>query len=303
MISPRQLLFGSSEVPFAAVPLHHNEIGERVYLQTSASHALLDVTGRHWIVCSDPFMIAVWMNEPFKFDALQHRIFVMLDNRNVGHIELEFTDRKSFPEGRVVLFKCVKAAPRHSTYIHRQLMLFYLRLAQKTGTSRDIANYCVTYSYPRNVVLVSFRDDEYFNIFPMDFQGHVPGANRYILGLRKTNIALQKIVRRKQIVVCKVPATKQEIIYQLGKHHGSTPPSIDKLPFSCRSSEHFSFPVPDFSFEYLEIELDDFQTLGSHMLMVGRVANRVTGSSPERQLHHIHCMHIAHKERNTNKSD
>lgn len=294
MISVSRLLFQSSEVPFTALALHPHEIGEKVYLETKDSRLRLEVSDRHWVVCSDPFIIAVWLNE--KVDAGPQRLLVTLDSKSVGYAEMDFFDRRNMPEGELVLFKCTKAVCRDSSFIHRHLMLWYLRLTQKEDAAGNIANYGVAYSYPRNVVLVSFRKDDYFNIFPMDFQGRMPGTNRCLFGLRKTNKTLDKIVEQKRIAVCEVPATKKDIIYQLGKHHGSAPPSIDALPFSCGPSERFSFPIPIFAMAYTEVELDDFHTIGSHMLMVGNIVNHVAISSPDKQLYHIHCMHAGHRQ-------
>src|SRR5690606_40162347 len=53
--------------------------------------------------------------------------------------------------------------------------------------------------------------------------------------------ALEKIIKQRQVVVCEVPATKKNIIYHLGKHHGTAPPSIEALPFSCHFSERLVF--------------------------------------------------------------
>ena len=299
MISPGRRLFKTSEVRFSTLALHQHEIRERVYLQAEESHVRIDISDRHWIVCDDPFIVAVWMNPTLN---ARQRLLVIANETVVGYLELDLIDRKKIPEGELGLFKSVKAISRHSTPLRRRLMLGYLRFKQKENASKNLINYCVAYSYPRNVVLVSCSTDDYFNIFPMDFQGRVPETNQYLFGLRRTNKALEKIIKQRQVVVCEVPATKKNIIYQLGKHHGTAPPSIEALPFSCHFSERLVFPVPDFTTAYSEVELERFDALGSHMLMVGHVINRVVREPGDRQLYHIHSIHNAHRNMNTSRT-
>src|SRR6185436_18484528 len=61
------------------------------------------------------------------------------------------------------------------------------------------------YSYPRRVRIISFKQDDYFNIFPMDLLGEIPQSGKYIFGLRHTNVALAKIIHARKMVVSEVP--------------------------------------------------------------------------------------------------
>lgn len=299
MISVGRLLFRSVDIPFVGLSLYQHEIRERVYLETERNHDRLEVSNHHWIVCQEPFMIAVWANEASGFDAAQSRLLVTLDDMTVGRIKLKLTSQTGMVKGNLMLFTCTKSTSNHTTFVRRHLMLNYLRLRQKRSDAGNTSKFCVAYSYPRKVILISFRKDDYFNIFPMDFQGHIPETNQYLFGLRKTNRTLDQIVEQKRIVVCEVPASKKEIIYQLGKHHSMAPPSFDALSFDCPLSETFFFPVPDFTWAYAEIELHQFQSLGSHMLMIGNIVNHANKSAPDQQLHHIHSIHAVHRLRST----
>jgi flavin reductase (DIM6/NTAB) family NADH-FMN oxidoreductase RutF len=175
-------------------------------------------------------------------------------------------------------------------------MLNYLRFKWNKQQSKNIDNFCVAYSYPRKVILVSFLSGDHFNIFPMDFHGYIPKFNGYLLGLRSSNYTIDQIRKKKRIVICEVPASKQDIIYQLGKHHGKKPPSIDALPFSMDVSQLFQFPYPEFTLGYYEVQLTHTEELGSHILLLGEAVNYVKTHEPDRQLHHIHTIHHLHSK-------
>jgi hypothetical protein len=64
-------------------------------------------------------------------------------------------------------------------HLHPLLMIFhYPKYFKKAGSSWDQFKILVAaYSYPRIVKVISFRDAEYYNIFPMDLLGEIPGEN------------------------------------------------------------------------------------------------------------------------------
>ena len=108
----------------------------------------------------------------------------------------------------------------------------------------------------------------------MDLLGDISQCNRYVFGLRHTNIALSKIIETGKVVVSEISFEHKDIIYQLGKHHSSIPPSLELLPFKVTTSQNFGFYIPDWAESYKEIKIERTINLGSHMLLWGEVLNQ-----------------------------
>ena len=154
------------------------------------------------------------------------------------------------------------------------------------------------YSYPRKVRIISFKEGDYFNIFPMDLLAPIPGTNRFVFGLRHTNLTLSKIIETGKIVVSEVSYELKEDIYKLGKHHSSAPPSLESLPFATTPSKNLAFPVPGPASSYKEIRITKTIDQGSHMLMWGETLYEEKSSVPFPGFYHIHFLLFLHQERN-----
>jgi flavin reductase (DIM6/NTAB) family NADH-FMN oxidoreductase RutF len=170
--------------------------------------------------------------------------------------------------------------------LHRLVLFaYFLRSKANTYYSRKVIS--ALYSYPRKIIIVSYRDDAYYNIFPMDIQGFIEQENIYILGLRTTNITLSKILEAKKVVISDTDTVEINTVYNLGKHSSSTPTPKDKLPFGTNDSELFGFPVPDFTGSYKEIEIIHHKKMGYHMLLVGKVVNSKKLKPQTSSLYHV----------------
>ena len=143
------------------------------------------------------------------------------------------------------------------------------------------------YSYPRSIIIVSYKDADYCNIFPMDIHGYIQEEEMYLLGLRTTNVTLDKILAAKKVVVCDTNDVDINTVYDLGKHSSKSPAAPDHLPFKTTESELFRFPVPDFVGSYKEIEIITNKKMGYHMLMIGKVLNKKQVKDDPSSLYHI----------------
>jgi hypothetical protein len=121
----------------------------------------------------------------------------------------------------------------------------------------------------------------------MDIHAYIEEENLYILGLRTTNITLNKILDAKKVVVCDTDAVDIDTVYNLGKHSSNSPTPEGQLPFGVAESEVFNFPVPDFTGSYKEIEIIHHRKMGYHMLMVGRVVNAKKIKQSSSSLYHV----------------
>jgi hypothetical protein len=170
--------------------------------------------------------------------------------------------------------------------LHRLVLFaYFLRSKANTYYSRKVIS--AMYSYPRSIIIVSYRDDNYCNIFPMDIHGYIEEEDMYILGLRTTNVTLDKILTAKKVVVCDTNDVDINTVYDLGKHSSKSPTAPDHLPFKTTESELFKFPVPEFVGSYKEIEIITNKKMGYHMLMVGKVLNKKQIKDNPSSLYHI----------------
>lgn len=272
---------------FFGVGIPNDQIEEKVFLKNGVHQ--LDISDRHNIVCQTPFCIAVWIDESdiisFNIDKLK----LIIEKRNKLIASLHITLIKSLDEsnGTIFIFKIIKVKCYQLNFLHQYILLDLLSSKKKHCYLESLV-YGAMYSYPRRVIVTSFRDHEYYNLFPMDFQGEYPEVNIYLLGLKKTNITINKIIESKRVVVSTTEAIGTKTIYALGAHHSKSPPKIEDLSFKVIESELLKFPVPEFSSSYKEIEIISNYELGSHIMLVGKVVNSVVLKESYSSLYHVH---------------
>jgi hypothetical protein len=283
----RKIFFKDSKIrTFYITRLRDNTIEEKVLLKKGKQ--VLDVTRHHSMICLEPFCVAVWLSDDQAnlIDCGSVDLQFVKGNKLNASIQVAIIEKIATPKGVLLLYKIEKAANYHLTVIHRLLLLrYFLRSKKNTYNHRKVIS--ALYSYPRSIIIVSYKDDDYYNIFPMDIQGYIQEEGLYILGLRTTNVTLNKILEAKKVVVCDTDAVDIKTVYDLGKHSSTAPTQIKDLPFGTTESEQFGFFVPDFTGSYKEIEIIDHKKMGYHMLMVGKVVNEKRIKPESSSLYHV----------------
>lgn len=262
------------------------DIEEKVYLKNGAYQA--DISATNSMICLDPFCMACWL--PAAQAALtsnqEAKIQFVKGYTLNASIDVSLIEKISTPQGVLFLYRVENAGNYQLSALHR-LVLFAYFLRSKANTYRSRKVISAFYSYPRKIIIVSYKDDGYTNIFPMDIQGYIKEEGMYILGLRTTNVTLDKILAAKKVVVCDTNEVDIETVYALGKHSSKSPTATAALPFTTTDSELFKFPVPDFVGSYKEIEIISHKKMGYHMLMIGKVLNDKQVKSAPTSLYHI----------------
>ena len=303
----RKILFGDSVIREYSTVTISDGIREKVYLKSG--ELLIDISGNHWVLCLEPIVIGIWIEDKEQLSALDKKMdytiyFTDSDSggeknirRNaVAVLDLEFFDKITESKGSLFLLKMQKSRIFHLSFI--QTFLIYFKYYKKPHLSfKKLKSFVSAYSYPRRVRVVSFKSEEYYNIFPMDLLGDISQCNSYVFGLRHTNIALSKIIETGRVVVSEISYEHKDIIYQLGKHHSSVPPSLDLLPFKVITSENFGFYIPDWVQSYKEIRIERTINLGSHMLLWGEVVNQKILKTNASHLYHIHFLLYLHQKK------
>ena len=283
----RKLLFKDKIIrTFAITRLHENEVQEKVFLKNG--RLSVDVTKHHAMICLDPFCVAAWLSndEAGSIDPEKVKMEFKSGTRLNAEIGLSFIERISTPKGQLFLYKIEGVRNHQLTPLHRLALFgYFLRSKANTFYSRRVIS--ALYSYPRRIIIVSYSDESYYNVFPMDIQGFIEEENMYLLGLRTTNLTLGKILEAKKVVVCDTDTVELETVYTLGKHSSKTPAPKSELPFKVTDSEKFGFPVPGFTGSYKEIEIIQHKKMGYHMLMIGRVINAKQIKPNPSSLYHV----------------
>jgi len=283
----KKLFFKDARIrTFSIARLSAYDIKEQVFLQKEGLS--IDVSTKHGMICLEPFCIAVWLSpeQLNTFDPQQATLRFKRGNDTIAAINVSLIEK--IVEGNCVLllYKIISSKNFQLTALKRLILFSYL-LRNKTSTYQYRKTLSALYSYPRKIIVVSYKDENYCNIFPMDIQGYVKEGGMYVLGLRTTNKTLDKILNAKKVVVCDIDSVDINTIYTLGKHPSASPPKLEEMPFGTTGSEVFNFPIPDFAECYKEIEIIAHRKMGYHMLMVGKIVNSKVIKQDSSSLYHV----------------
>lgn len=299
----RKILFGDTEIKEYATITVNDEIKERVYLKTDKS--IIDISQNHFLLCLEPIVFGIWIKNgkdvsPIE-ESSQYKMYFTngdggIKRNTVANLTLDFFERINEKNGELVLLKLRKSNIYHINIIKAYLLYFKFYKKPKLSFAK-LKSFASAYSYPRRVRIISFKQSDYYNIFPMDLLGDISEDNRYVFGLRHTNTALSKIIETKKVVVSECSFEYKDIIYKLGSHHSAGPPSVELLPFKVINSQNFNFYLPEWVDSYKEINILKTINLGSHMLLWGEVSNECVLKSSTKHLFHIHYLLYLYQKR------
>jgi hypothetical protein len=288
MDSPiKNLFFKDKKVQtFAITRLAPGQVEEKVFLKNGKNE--VDITRHHGMICLDPFCIAVWMlpTQTNIVDVETVKILFKKGDRLNASIKVSLIEKIPAGKGELLLYKIEKVKNYQLSALHR-LAFFAYFLRSKTNTYHSRKVISALYSYPRNIIIVSYQDADYCNIFPMDIQAYIEEEGLYLLGLRTTNLTLNKILAAGKVVICDTDSVDINTVYNLGKHSSKAPTQKENLPFGIIESQLFGFPVPDFTGSYKEIEIMQHKKMGYHMLMVGKVVHAKKFKQHPSSLYHV----------------
>jgi flavin reductase (DIM6/NTAB) family NADH-FMN oxidoreductase RutF len=289
------LLFGQSFFKeYPAVSIDENAIGEKVVFEIGGTQS--DVSQKHWLLSLEPIIFGIWVdgNANYK-DNGPRLLFNSKQGKTLAVLDLNLTDSISEKEGALFLFEVQKSKLFYLNPL-KTYLIFLLHYKKPSQSFDQFKNLAAAFSYPRKVRLISFKQGDYFNIFPMDLVGAIPQTNRFAFGLRHTNSTLGQIILAKKIVAAEFPSSLKKDVYRLSNHHSVNPPSTDSLSFKTILTQSYDFPIPETAMKYYEIEITKTINLGSHMLLWGESINTVSLNQKEDNLFHIHFLNYLSKK-------
>jgi hypothetical protein len=266
-------------------------IGQQVYLCYDEGQS--DVSELHWPLSLQPLVFGVWINkENHPMEGFNHYFLEFREkdpSRKLASIKLTLLEKIESVDGSIYLLKAKACQLFHTPPAESRFL--YRTYFRKPGfTYERFTTYASAFSYPRKVRLVSFKNKDYYSIFPMDLIGVPVDSQTFVFGLRHTNQALKKILETRKLVVAEVSARFKKDIYSMGAYHSGAPPALDQLPFAVFPSQEFGFYVPSFADSYNEIEIMSCKDLGSHMLLLGRSIHKKEIHDDSGNLYHVHFL-------------
>src|SRR5277367_1854611 len=158
-------------------------IEEKVFLKNGKHH--IDITRHQGMICLDPFCISVWLSgdQIAGLDPQTAKIQFEKGNKPNAAIAVSLIEKIATAKGVLLLYKIEHVKNYQLNALHRLVLFrYFLRSKSNTYYSRKVIS--ALYSYPRRIIIVSYKDEEYYNIFPMDIQSYIQEDNTYILGLK-----------------------------------------------------------------------------------------------------------------------
>jgi flavin reductase (DIM6/NTAB) family NADH-FMN oxidoreductase RutF len=256
-----------------------------------------DITGGVVVASLRPLTLAVCLNEqtrPAVEDPSGSRLrFVDLrSGHTVGLLHLRHVRNWDATGITIAAFEIHSGTQQCLRWPYRPLNQWLQNRSMLKNT--DPANFSmppeavqqlmIFYICPRPVVLVSVDDGSHNNVFPMDLIGPV-SADRFTLALRSTSQSVATMKSSRRVVLSDIAARAFGTAYKLGAHHKNIKVDWASLPFGIRRSRDFALPYPDIALRVREVEILDFDTIGSHTFFVTRIASEVPVADEPRFFH------------------
>ncbi|HEY7889397.1 MAG TPA: flavin reductase [Steroidobacteraceae bacterium] len=255
-----------------------------VQLRMSGTHGEIDVTGVAVVAALSPLTLGVGLGEDLGAalgDCSRPLLrFVDVDSgQTVGALELLRVRDCAMQAARIALFQ-VQGAAQHclrwpyrtwNRYLQNRAIRKHRRPDNFWMPPEAVQQLMIFYICPRQVVLVSVEHDEHRNLFPMDLIGPV-GQDRFTLALRNTSRSVPAMKSARRVALSDVAAADCGLAYRLGAHHRDPLADWQSLPCPVIRSRAFALPCPQSALRVRELEILDFETIGSHTLFVARIA-------------------------------
>jgi flavin reductase (DIM6/NTAB) family NADH-FMN oxidoreductase RutF len=273
-----------------------------IQVRLAGMGADFDVAANNVVAALRPLTLAIGLDQQRsaaleRASDLRLRFLDSGSQRELGVLGLERLRDWTSTDAGVALFRVSSAAHQCLPWPYRNWNRWLQNRAVRRNT--DPANFAMSpqstqqimifYICPRPVVLVSVEHERHSNIFPMDLIGPL-APDRFTLALRSTSVSVEPMKCARRVAVSDISAGDRQIAYRLGAHHKNAQIDWSGLPFKINRSAHFSLPVPDSALRIRELEILDFEVVGSHTLFLTRVmSEHVTGDGA--QLFHTSGIH------------
>jgi flavin reductase (DIM6/NTAB) family NADH-FMN oxidoreductase RutF len=251
----------------------------------STGRGEFDVTRAAVVAALRPLTLAVGLDEQSRSAIADHSEpqlhFVDRESqRTVGMLYLRHVRNWDPCGAKIGLFEIRHGTQRCVRWPHRPWNRWLQNRAMRKNIDPNnffmppeaVQQQMIFYICPRPVVLVSVDDGHHSNLFPMDLIGSI-SPDHFTLALRSTSQSIETMKHARRVALSDVAARDYAIAYKLGAHHKNVKVDWDRLPFKLQQSKTFSLPYPAPTLRVREVEILDFDTIGSHTFFVTRIVS------------------------------
>ena len=246
--------------------------------------APIDITNNHVIACAAPFTVGIGLSPEQHTSATRAGVSLKFleengEKRLLAEVQLEVTDALTASAGQQLSLFHIRSCrnyclPQHRIWAHDFYQAF-VRLRSKKDpeipvTMLGTQAMNIFFMCPRPVVLVSAREGDASNIFPMNLFGRI-GEGHFVFALNSFRKPAPLVARAGRAALSSVPVEQASVVRQLGKNHRADSADWDRLPFAIKQSTAFGLPIPDFALRVREVEIEAVRKLGSHTLFFARM--------------------------------
>jgi flavin reductase (DIM6/NTAB) family NADH-FMN oxidoreductase RutF len=270
---------------------------EAVQIRLATDRGEFDVTQAAVVAALRPLTLAVGLDAELMSAIEAHSQpqlrFVDLDSRRaVGELQLRHLRNWNTSGAAIGLFEVRRGTQHCLRWPYRPWNRWLQNRRMRKNTDPNnffmppeaVQQQMIFYICPRPVVLVSVDEGAHSNLFPMDLIGPV-SPDRFTLALRSTSPSIPTMKALRRLALSDVPAREYATAYKLGIHHKNAMLAWDHLPFEIRRSRNFSLRYPAIALRVREIEILDFDTIGSHTFFVSRIASEVSAGDDAQFFH------------------
>jgi flavin reductase (DIM6/NTAB) family NADH-FMN oxidoreductase RutF len=256
---------------------------EAVQVLMSGPRGDIDVTRNAVVAALDPLTLGLGLHEqPGEAidpgSEIQLRLIDLVFRRTLGTLQLQHVRTWDSAGGRIGLFEVRRGMQRCLPWPHRSWNRWLQNRAMRRNADPNnfrmppeaVQQQMIFYICPRPVVLVSVDDGQHSNLFPMDLIGAI-APNSFTLALRNTSQSVPTMKSARRVALSDIPARERASAYKLGVHHRNVQVDWGRLPFEIVRSARFGLRCPASALRIRELEILDFDTIGSHTLFVSRV--------------------------------
>jgi len=202
----------------------------------------------------------------------------------------------------ILYYEGVKGSHRFISPFHQFIIQLYNRLYHKKRGNVYLPGNLykqvqIAYSLPRNISMVTVRQNNRFNLFPTDLHGPI-NEDLYIISLRHDGKACEQVVSAGRILLTQVHSDFYKTAYALGKNHMQEMKARENYPFSGGISTHLQLPLPESTLFYRELELQDSFIHGIHRVMLFKTLYRQRFQDTPSTLAHIHNVYATWRQNN-----
>jgi len=246
-----------------------------------------NVTHNHLMACAAPFTIGIGFNQE-ESDAARNAKHLVLrfcensDQQLLGEIYLRFAS--SLRVGSLELCFFQLASHRNYCLPRRYIWARDLKnaLRKRSPADKDVPitvrenrAMAVFYTCPRPVVLVSVKDGETGNLFPMNIMGSI-GDGYFAFGLNSSRSVAPLVERVKKVVISNIPIELADTAFKVRGNHRKLSINWSELPFATTTPPSVGVPIPEFASRFREMNVEAVQKLGSHILFIARTVRDET---------------------------